>query len=151
MVDVPAGATKMPQPVDINVRQAMSSPLITDFPPLPSQNVIMTGPRPVYPSNPVAGQPVRGFPPIFPNPPGRPGRGRNPGGGGGTNVGTGSTTTGTQPQPQPPGGKGPGKGPTLPPGTVVGPTGGTPTPGPILRTLPTQPGRTVGGPAGNAN
>ena len=161
MIDVPAGATKMPQPVDIDVREAMRSPLITDFPPLPSQNVILTGPLPVYPSRPVVGQPVGGFPPLplFPNPPGYPGRGHHPGGHGGTNVGTGSTTTGTS---QPPFG-GTGKPPHHPgaptqPGTVgrgnVGGATPTPTPsggGTVLRTVPTQPGHITGSPAGHAS
>jgi FecR protein len=41
MEDVPPGATKLPPPVDINVDQVMkTNPLITDFAPLPSRNLI---------------------------------------------------------------------------------------------------------------
>jgi hypothetical protein len=58
MLDVPAGATKLPPPVDIDLNQIMqTSPLITDFPPLPSQGLIAAAaqsksPR-VYPGLPV--------------------------------------------------------------------------------------------------
>jgi FecR protein len=49
MLDVPAGATKLPSPVDIDLDQIMkTSPLITDFPPLPGQG----------PEGPVAEGPV---------------------------------------------------------------------------------------------
>lgn len=41
MLDVPPGATKLPKPVDIDLDQFMkTSPLITDFPPLPRQGLI---------------------------------------------------------------------------------------------------------------
>ncbi len=78
MVNVPPGATKMPRPININVKQAMKSPLITDFSPLPSQNAILAGSNnpPVYRSNPVGpgpgpggpivGQPVGGGYPAYP-------------------------------------------------------------------------------------
>ncbi len=46
MLDVPAGATKMPPPVNIDLDQLMkTSPLITDFPPLPSQPLILAAIR----------------------------------------------------------------------------------------------------------
>jgi hypothetical protein len=73
MLDVKAGATTLPDPVTVDLRQIMKShPLITDFPPLPSQALIVAamqnqqgsaakGER-VYPSNPVTGQPVGGQP-----------------------------------------------------------------------------------------
>jgi hypothetical protein len=42
MLDVPAGATTLPMPVNINLNDVMKShPLITDFRPLPSQPLIM--------------------------------------------------------------------------------------------------------------
>jgi hypothetical protein len=41
MLDVPAGATTLPMPVDIDLDQVMKShPLITDFKPLPSRDLI---------------------------------------------------------------------------------------------------------------
>lgn len=41
MLDVPAGATTLPNPVNIDLNQVMKShPLITDFPPLPSRDLI---------------------------------------------------------------------------------------------------------------
>jgi len=41
MEDVPAGATKLPPPVNINVNEVMQNhPLITNFPPLPSRDLI---------------------------------------------------------------------------------------------------------------
>ena len=99
MLDVPAGATKLPSPVDIDLDQIMkTSPLITDFPPLPSQGLISAATqRPrlqVYPGLPIYNPPGGVFTPGRPpghvrregehNPPGRgftPGR---PGGPGGT-------------------------------------------------------------------
>jgi len=60
MLDVPPGATKLPQPVDIDLDQFMkTSPLIAGFPPLPRQGLISAatptgGPR-VYPGLPVVG------------------------------------------------------------------------------------------------
>lgn len=42
MVDIPAGATTIPEPVDIDLDGLMkTSPLTTDFAPLPSQDLIM--------------------------------------------------------------------------------------------------------------
>jgi hypothetical protein len=68
LVDVPAGAIKMPKPVNINLRLARNTPLITDFPPLPSQNLTTAWPnRPKgrqphssggRPLGPVTGNPV---------------------------------------------------------------------------------------------
>ena len=55
MLDVPAGATKLPSPVDIDPDQIMkTSPLITDFPPLPSQGAegpvnVLNGPANINP------------------------------------------------------------------------------------------------------
>ena len=50
MIDVKPGATKMPRPVNINLRDAMKSPLITEFPPLPSQDLILAGPNNQHPT-----------------------------------------------------------------------------------------------------
>jgi hypothetical protein len=55
MEDVPAGATKLPPPVNINLNDVMQHhPLITGFGPLPSQNLIANTPQ----DQPVVGQPV---------------------------------------------------------------------------------------------
>jgi len=56
MEDVPAGATKLPPPVNIDLNDVMQNhPLITDFGPLPSQNLIYAAAN-----QPVTGQPVGG-------------------------------------------------------------------------------------------
>jgi hypothetical protein len=58
MEDVPAGATKLPPPVNFDLNDVMQHhPLITDFPPLPSQDQIYA-----TANQPVAGQPVGGGP-----------------------------------------------------------------------------------------
>jgi FecR protein len=45
-LDVGAGATKLPQPVKVDLEEIMrTSPLITDFPPLPSQDLILAAIR----------------------------------------------------------------------------------------------------------
>jgi hypothetical protein len=116
MLDVPAGATKLPAPVNIDLNQVMRThPLITDFPPLPSRPLIAaaiqdqqnppSGPGPVYPGRPVAGQPSGPwvFPPSLP--PGRPVVGGKPGSGTGTQ-GPGQPAPPT-PRPVPGGGKTP--------------------------------------------
>ena len=79
MLDVPPGATKLPKPVDINLDGFMkTSPLITDFPPLPRQGLISaSGPTRGpggYPGTPVVGivPPNPGFGPTgLGKPPGR--------------------------------------------------------------------------------
>jgi hypothetical protein len=67
MEDVPAGAKKLPPPVNINLNDVMQHhPLITDFGPLPSQDLIYAAMR----DQPVQGQPVVGpavIPPILGN------------------------------------------------------------------------------------
>ena len=89
MLDVPAGATKLPKPVNIDLDQLMkTSPLITDFPPLPSEGLIAaaiddqrsSGPSgpPVY-QGVAVNDPTVGYPglpppvlpggPIIPRPP----------------------------------------------------------------------------------
>src|SRR5207302_11037129 len=75
MLDVPAGATKLPSPVDIDLDQIMkTSPLITDFPPLPSQGLISAATqRPrlqVYPGLPIYNPPGGVFTPGRPGKPG---------------------------------------------------------------------------------
>lgn len=125
MLDVPAGATILPMPVDIDLNQVMKThPLVTGFRPLPSRDLIAEAARrprpggpddePVYDGRPVAGGPRFpgiSIPPFFPgggNPGGRPGRnppntggGTNPGGGnsggGTTNPGGGTTVGGGKP------------------------------------------------------
>src|SRR6266404_5901229 len=130
MLDVKAGATTLPNPVTVDLRQIMKShPLITDFPPLPSQNLIGAAMQnqqssasigePVYPGRPVTGQPVSGQPTgyvppligggaVFPLPGGRgshPTRGTGSRGSGGsksTPTPTGSrVSTGVKPTPAP--------------------------------------------------
>ncbi|MGZ5022030.1 MAG: hypothetical protein ACXWFY_06115, partial [Chthoniobacterales bacterium] len=61
MLDVPAGATKLPEPVNFNINQLMKThPLIVGFPPLPSQGLIadaaaQQGNEPVYQGTQVGG------------------------------------------------------------------------------------------------
>ena len=57
MINVPPGATALPPVTNINVGDVMKKhPLITDFPPLPSRDLIYAGNN----SPPVQGQPVGG-------------------------------------------------------------------------------------------
>jgi hypothetical protein len=70
MVDVPPGATKIPPPIRVDLnRLVKTSPLITDFASLPSQDLIAAAvnehnPQ-IYSSQPTGGQPTGGFiPPI---------------------------------------------------------------------------------------
>jgi hypothetical protein len=136
MIDVPAGATTVPPPIDIDVNQVMRThPLVTDFPQLPSYPLIVAVANqqgPIYQGRPVAGGPG----PILPWPVGRPpSRGQqqptpppSTGGGGGTG--------------KPP--RGTGSAPiSNPPTTNAPPT--TPTPAPIERTTgaPASPVRRV--------
>ena len=160
MLDVPAGATTLPMPVDIDLNQVMKThPLITDFRPLPSRDLIADAARkqrpggePVYQGRPVGGRPVivggqpfPGLPPFFPgggNPGGRPSRGDPTDPGGANNPG-GSGASGGRP-----GGVGNPGGTTDPAGgTGVGgggTTGGTRGPGAVG--LPGS-GQVVGGAA----
>jgi hypothetical protein len=55
MLDVPAGATSLPLPTNVDLNQIMNShPLITDFPPLPSRDLIVAASQqqPPPPSGP---------------------------------------------------------------------------------------------------
>lgn len=111
MLEVPAGATTLSDPVDIDLNSTLKNhPLLAGFPPLPSQPLIVAAAQeqrnrePVYSSKPVGGQagsPSGGgwrFPPgLFPLPQANPGgRGPATGGGtpgGGTGAGGGTSTT----------------------------------------------------------
>ena len=132
MLDVKAGATTLPDPVPVDLRQIMKShPLIADFPPLPSRDLINaaiqnqpSGER-VYSSSPVGGQPTGFRPPriigggIFPLPGGH-GRGSYP-----TRSTGGSRGSGGSKSTPPPITNVPGK---LPPKQPVGRASGSPTP-----------------------
>ena len=124
LLDVPAGATTLPMPVNIDLNQLMRThPLITDFKPLPSQPLILAAaqqpPPPSY-SGPNIG------PVFFPPPP--PTRGSHPG----------PTPSTNNPPTTPP----PRTNTTQPPGTAKPPTTNakptpTPTPPPgLTRTAP---------------
>lgn len=129
MEDVPAGATKLPPPVNIDLNDVMKHhPLITGFEPLPSQDLIYT-----TMNQPVTGQPVSGggptvLPPII----------GNILGGGPLGVGTGSGGRGRGNQPRNPNRQPGGRNTqgTSKPVKTVGPTNPgtrrpspTPTPG----------------------
>jgi hypothetical protein len=122
MLDIPAGATTLPNPVNFDVNQLMRThPLITDFKPLPSAPLIMAvaqqPPPPAY-NGPTISVGPNIFPiPIF-NPPGHNPPGQNP--------------PGRNPPPRPsknppPTNQPPGT--TKPPGTNSQPT---PTPPPVI-------------------
>ena len=155
MLDVPAGATTLPAPVNIDLDRVMkTSPLITDFPPLPSQDLIVAaiqdqrssgpGGPPVYQGvaadDPATGYPG-GLPPFYPGGTvggGRPkpprGGGKPPGHGGGTTDGQPSGPGGpTHGQPKPPRG-------TKPAVSDGEPTAGQPsTPPPVILRRTGQP------------
>jgi hypothetical protein len=111
MLDVPAGATTLPMPVNIDLNEVMKThPLITDFGPLPSRDLIdaasqqqnttaSTGPNfPILPIISIFGGPPRRQPPNRnpPQPPPRPNR--NPPG---TRPVVGPTTNQNNPAPTP--------------------------------------------------
>jgi FecR-like protein len=53
MLDVPAGATTLPLPTNVDLNQVMKShPLITDFPPLPSRDLIVAASQQQQPPGP---------------------------------------------------------------------------------------------------
>ena len=153
MLDVPAGATTLPMPVDIDLDQVMKThPLVTGFRPLPSRDLIADaarrqrpggpGDEPVYDGRPVRGGPVAGGP-LFPgiNIPPFFGGGGNRGGGSVRNPpGTGGGTTGGGGKPDGPRGAGAVGLPTSGQATVADPgtsSGGGAT-APILRRTPTR-------------
>jgi hypothetical protein len=128
MIDVPAGATTLPMPVNVDLNDIMRNhPLITGFKPLPSQPLIMAAaqqpppePPPSYsgPNITIPIMPVINFGPNRgPRPTRPPGTTKPP------------TTTTTHPINQPP-------GTTRPPASNTTPT---PTPPPvILKNAPSQ-------------
>ncbi|MFL6530889.1 MAG: FecR domain-containing protein [Chthoniobacterales bacterium] len=79
MLDVPAGATTLPMPVNFDVNDLMNKhPLIVGFPPLPSNDAIArTARNPAGPSAPIINVGGFGLPPIL--------VGGGSGGGGGRN------------------------------------------------------------------
>ena len=91
MLDVPAGATTLPNPVNIDLRRTLKEhPLLADFPPLPSQGLILAAAdnqppeagEPIYQGQQVGGTPL-GAGPFFPGlnlPPPGYGGGRGNGG-----------------------------------------------------------------------
>jgi hypothetical protein len=126
MIDVPAGATTLPMPVNVDLNDIMRNhPLITDFKPLPSQPLIMAAaqqapppPPPSYTGPTISIMPVINF---------GPNRGPRPTRSPGTTKPPSNPTT--HPVTQPP-------GTTRPPVSNPKPT---PTPPPvILRNAPTQ-------------
>jgi hypothetical protein len=126
MVDVPPGATTVPLPVNIDLNDLMRKhPLITDFPPLPSRDLIVaasqqqppppSGPSvfPILPIIDLFGGGVKIGPrgPRGPrNPPNPPGHHPEPPGPRGSTTGQG---------PQGPGVVGPNKPPSTPPPVIL--------------------------------
>ena len=74
-IDVEADAKKLSQPTDVDLEELMkTSPLITDFPPLPSQDLILEAIRKQNPhshvtSLPSGGGPTQSGPVVYPNQP----------------------------------------------------------------------------------
>src|SRR5438309_189288 len=74
-IDVEADAKKLPPPKDVDLEQLMqTSPLITDFPPLPSQDLILEAirkqnPRSHVTSLPTGGGPSQPGPVVYPSQP----------------------------------------------------------------------------------
>jgi hypothetical protein len=59
MLDVPPGVSKIPPPIPVDLNEIMKTdPLITDFPPLPSQDLILAAARDQQSSGPRGGQPL---------------------------------------------------------------------------------------------
>ncbi len=70
MEDIPAGATTLPPPVNVNLSDIMkTNPLITDFGPLPSRDLIMATASnpPVYQGKPPDNEPPPSGPGILPS------------------------------------------------------------------------------------
>jgi FecR protein len=58
MLDVPAGATTLPLPTNVDLNQIMNTyPLITDFPPLPSRDLIVAASQQQQPPGPLPSGP----------------------------------------------------------------------------------------------
>lgn len=133
MVDVPPGATTVPLPVNIDLNDLMRKhPLITNFPPLPSQDLIIAAAQQPPPAPPPSGPSVYPILPVIdllgggvrvgPRGPRGPRNPQNPPGQHPTPSGPREPTTGQGP-------RGPG---------TVGPSKTTPTPPPIYRQTPGQ-------------
>ena len=130
MVDVPPGATTIPPPTNFDLSNLMRNhPLITDFPPLPSQDLIAAAAH--QPPPPAPGPSGPNIFPILPV------IGLTGGGLSGGSHGTHPNPPGSQPQPPP----GPNNPPTRPnrpptgPGSVVGTNKAPPsqpTPPPVI-------------------
>jgi FecR-like protein len=128
MIDIPAGATTLPMPVNVDLNEIMRThPLITDFKPLPSQQLIMAAaqqPQPQAPPPSYSGPNI--IIPILPVINFGPNRGPHP-----TRTPPTTkppTTTTTHPI-------------TQPPGTTKPPTNNNPPPTPtpvITRNVPNQ-------------
>lgn len=126
MLDVPAGATTLPLPTNVDLNQIMNShPLITDFPPLPSRDLIVAASQqPPAPGPPPSGPSTFPVVPVIdltggginrgPRDPGRnpPGRHRQPSPTPAPGTGQGA-------------GAGPNKVPTKPPANTNRPPGRT--------------------------
>jgi hypothetical protein len=129
MIDVPAGATTLPMPVNVDLNDIMRNhPLITDFRPLPSQPLIMAAAQQAPPPPPpsYSGPTISIVPVINFGPNRGPHRYTPPGT---TKPPTNPTT---HPINQPP-------GTTKPPNTNTRPTP-TPTPPPVIyNNAPNQP------------
>jgi FecR-like protein len=130
MLEVPAGATTLPMPVYIDLRELMRThPLIVDFRPLPSQPLIMA----VAEQRPPPRTPKQPSPPTSPQ-----GPVTGPGTGGPGPTGPGPVGPGVQPSP------------TVKsfPSPTARPIGSTPTPTPSAtvppKTSPSPTGRPIG-------
>jgi hypothetical protein len=131
MLDVPAGATTLPTPTNVDLNQIMKShPLITDFRPLPSRDLIAAASQQQPPPDPGP----RG-PSFFPLPVINFGGGFTTGPGGPRRPPRNPPGNQPQPSPRPPGPNRP-EGPKGPPGPVVGPSRTTPTPPPVIYRQP---------------
>lgn len=130
MVDVPPGAKTIPPPTNFDINDLMKKhPLITDFPPLPSRDLIAAASQQQPPPNGPSAFPVLPVIDLL---------------GGGISTGghrTHGNPPGSSPQPPPATGQGSGVGPTKPPTTrppVTGRGAGVvstkppPTPPPVI-------------------
>jgi len=131
-IDVEANATKIPPPTDVDLEQFMqTSPLITDFPPLPSQDLILAAIRNQNShthkkSRPSSGGSTQAGPVIYPSQPVNRGGQPPP-----TYWPTGPGKVGNPDQPYPtPTPKRPKRPPKYPPGNVTNPDQPYPTPTP---------------------
>jgi hypothetical protein len=152
MFDVAAGATKMPAPQNFDIDQFMKkNPLITDFPPLPSRDLIYASarnnpPGPVYQGGAVGNQPTGGGPVVLQPPffPTFPGGGVV--GGGGRNYPPGATgNSGTKSKGEESGGRKKKKTPNQPTGAVTSDSDGYGSSSPTQGQSPSGPAATARG------